>query len=192
MNEEKIPFTKKLFYELIDIAQTNPVEICGFLKLDDNKLIIDKESLNPGKTFPRNHCYHLTKSYPRFVFHTHPLTSKPFPSLEDIEHVSKHPGTIQLVVTNFGIWVLRNKFDISNFILHSYQSNKNIYDLYLINSSEFRKKYNRFYNEITQYISDQELTNKNCVTMKQKFNINEILEMAQYFKDTELDIQIIY
>lgn len=94
---------------LHDLVLDKTIEACGILELQsDNslKLIID----NYGKKNGRLNC--LPKRYTKWIWHTHPLTSKSYPSWEDIATVMKRRlgkrkyPVYSLIFTHWGIWNL--------------------------------------------------------------------------------------
>ena len=79
-----------------------PVEVCGIIK-DDN-VIVDNHGTKIGK---RQVCYF--KRYSKYIFHTHPLSSKSYPSAEDILKIVKHKRIhYSIISTNWGIWILHS------------------------------------------------------------------------------------
>jgi hypothetical protein len=96
-------------------------ESCGILleKFDHKlKLFIDNYGLSYSPTH-RASC--MLKRYSRYIWHTHPHTSKAYPSWEDIITVIKHHNIndknsntkfwpeVSLIFTFWGIWDVRCK-----------------------------------------------------------------------------------
>jgi hypothetical protein len=88
------------------------VEVCGQLERDyyDTSKILMTE-LNPGskdRTGKRGMCSHLGgKIMHPNIFHTHPQTSRSYPSAEDINRLIHHPEVYEShIITWWGIWIL--------------------------------------------------------------------------------------
>jgi hypothetical protein len=63
-----------------------------------------KELLSNGKS--RAYCKY--KIYTSFIFHSHPKTSRSYPSYEDIEKVKKHVKIkVSIIATRWGIYVIK-------------------------------------------------------------------------------------
>jgi hypothetical protein len=82
-------------------------EICGFLKSNrENKYLELDEQENISTDFTRKSCQ--TKKY-KMIYHTHPLSSKSYPSSEDIFKIVKLKNKIikiSVIFTRWGIWEL--------------------------------------------------------------------------------------
>lgn len=90
-----------------------PVEICANLKTTDKNIIIPHNILSgkeveysPGKF--RGTCFYA--EYSSNIFHSHPISSYAYPSVEDFVKVFKNYGKIvnSLIATKWGIWVISN------------------------------------------------------------------------------------
>jgi proteasome lid subunit RPN8/RPN11 len=90
-------------------------EVCGFLKRNriDNYLELDEQK-NITTDLSRKNCQ--LKKIKRMIYHTHPLTSKSYPSVEDVLKIVKLKNKIikvSIIFTRWGIWELHcdNKSD---------------------------------------------------------------------------------
>lgn len=90
-------------------------EYCGnFRLLGDIYLVVDEMSIVTGTKLGRqagrlvesSSCEH--DHYSQFIFHTHPNTSKFYPSTADLQKILKHVSiNYSIIFTKFGVWVLR-------------------------------------------------------------------------------------
>ncbi len=102
----------KLVHEFLGLNH----EVCGFIVPYKNKLqaiIDDKAKYNTSGY--RKYCQ--LHKYQKYIWHTHPYSSKAYPSLEDIEKTIKHQIIrIQLIFTRWGIWEMaaRNAHILDN------------------------------------------------------------------------------
>jgi len=66
-------------------------------------IVYGEEHLDPETNQIRRYCQH--KYYTQIIWHTHPLTSKNYPSIEDIQKVLKYDKiSISIIFTSWGIW----------------------------------------------------------------------------------------
>lgn len=93
----------------IDTLLNLEIEACGvIMKKDcsehDWRLFLD----NVGKKTGRPSC--VFKRYSKYIWHTHPRSSKGYPSAEDIAKTLKHSDIhTQFIFTDWGIWELYSR-----------------------------------------------------------------------------------
>jgi len=76
-------------------------EICYII---DNNKLSDKFNISL-ETDKRAACRYDFSEYPDRLVHTHPIASKPYPSMEDIIKLLKHPNIHEsYIVTGIGVW----------------------------------------------------------------------------------------
>ena len=76
-------------------------EICYVI---DNNKLSDKYNISL-ETDKRAACRYDFSEYPDRLVHTHPIASKPYPSMEDIIKLLKHPNIHEsYIVTGIGVW----------------------------------------------------------------------------------------
>jgi len=104
--------TIKYLYELVFC---NKFEVCMYMNIKNNILYVNKSTINEGeelleKGSIRGLCRYKYK-YEKYICHTHPYTTRSYPSLEDILKVIKHKLLIDvsIISTRWGIWTLVNK-----------------------------------------------------------------------------------
>ena len=78
-------------------------EVCGIIEKESDKTIFKIYSQDSEISKDKSMCLH--GKYAPYIFHTHPNTSKSYPSASDIIKVIKH-NTIKssLIFTRWGIW----------------------------------------------------------------------------------------
>ena len=82
------------------------VEYCGHFQNIDGTLYIVTEQTNRGN-FDNGRAMCSYISYNNIIWHTHPNTSKYYPSLEDILKVLKHQTIYySYIFTKYGYWTL--------------------------------------------------------------------------------------
>lgn len=95
-------------YETIDEIKellNHNVEYCGNFIDNYEYLSIDGQPNPGGLTNDRKSCNY--KYYSPIIWHTHPVSSKYYPSVEDIVKVLKHDIiTHSFIFTPFGYWIL--------------------------------------------------------------------------------------
>jgi len=136
-------------------------EICGFLKSNrENKYLELDEQENISTDFTRKSCQ--TRKY-KMIYHTHPLSSKSYPSSEDIFKIVKLKNKIikiSVIFTRWGIWELycNKKSDIiTDNIKHNVkQQLTNIYHQQNGAREELRSKslLNKAINNINMILSE--------------------------------------
>ena len=82
-------------------AFTNQNEICGCAKWYNNKFQLYREQ-DEGE---KGYCY-FTDEYD-ILWHTHPYTSKPYPSTTDLLKVVKYNNNISFIFCIFGLWTIK-------------------------------------------------------------------------------------
>lgn len=82
-------------------AFTNHNEICGCASLYGNKFQLYREQDDGNKGY----CYY-TDEY-NIIWHTHPYTSKPYPSTTDLLKVIKYHHNISFIFCIFGLWTIK-------------------------------------------------------------------------------------
>lgn len=94
-------------------------EYCGNFKLmGEDSLVIDRMSIVTGTKIGQKACQHLF--YSRFIFHTHPYTSKFYPSLQDMQKILKQSKIeYSVIFTGLGIWVLKLSGSFSEELINS-------------------------------------------------------------------------
>lgn len=167
---------KEFYIHIDDVKQMQEFlkhekEICAPVEIKNGKLVVDYSNLIEGTTKEYSHRgvikYRGSCSMPdKFVIlHTHPNTSKPYPSEEDIEKVIKRYDVIcmSLIVTSWGLWVIS---DISNRYRYATIDKKNLrakletwnYILYCIykkktpSSVRMAIEYDLYKNNIREYL----------------------------------------
>lgn len=122
-----------------------PLEICGSMEKKNGEYVI--KEYTQGSNIPRQHCNYSILS--RVVFHTHPLSSKSYPSIEDLAKVVKYPQVkVWLLACKWGIWYMR----VSSHKLNSDFLQKVNDRLYHITNSRERPELN---SQILQYIYEK-------------------------------------
>jgi hypothetical protein len=119
-----------LEYIYNDLMNNNR-EICG--KQEDGKFYL----LSEGPLPPAKSSCQLDKNYP-IIWHTHPVSSKFYPSIQDILKVIKHSTQISYIFTSQIIWIITcsNKWGTTP----SFQKNGSVYNtLESINNNLYRK-----------------------------------------------------
>jgi hypothetical protein len=82
------------------------VEYCGHFQNNDGILFVVSDQTNKGD-FDNGRAMCSYNSYNNIVWHTHPNTSKYYPSLEDILKVLKHDIIyFSYIFTQFGYWTM--------------------------------------------------------------------------------------
>lgn len=95
-------FSKKTL-DFIKSHMNDPHEICTNVKEDNSELIL--ENVSKGNTDGRRFCNF--KSCSNYMFHTHPITCKPYPSMEDILLVVNHECISKYIIASkWGMWVI--------------------------------------------------------------------------------------
>ena len=84
-------------------AFTNNNEICGCAIKYKDKFQLYREHNDGGKGY----CYY-TNQY-NIIWHTHPYSSKPYPSITDLLKVIKYQNTISFIFCIFGLWTITFK-----------------------------------------------------------------------------------
>lgn len=91
-------------------------EICFIV--NDDETLSGRYTINTGDRRRKSCIYSFRNKhklfkdpfdgrYPHVIVHTHPTTSKPYPSMEDIIKVLKHPEiTKSYIVTAIGVWCI--------------------------------------------------------------------------------------
>lgn len=82
-------------------AFTNHNEICGCAGRYGNKFQLYREQDDGDKGY----CYY-TDEY-NIIWHTHPYTSKPYPSTTDLLKVIKYHHSISFIFCIFGLWTIK-------------------------------------------------------------------------------------
>jgi hypothetical protein len=122
-----------------------PDEICGGLDISpygvSREITID--SYVQGKTDNRTErklCVFDDDSSMEFRFHTHPLSSKPYPSLEDILFMGYK---LSVVTTSIGVWVL-DATNVNRRVDETTSTNVKVYldKIYLLLKNHFGKTAN--------------------------------------------------
>lgn len=101
---------------------SNKTEICGNLILHNNCLISDEKNEVIGYEISESvgTCNH--KTYTKYIFHTHPLHTKSYPSREDIINVLKHNEIeYSIIFTRWGIWNIWCSEKIRDGLAKKYQ-----------------------------------------------------------------------
>lgn len=82
------------------------IEYCGIFYNDNGTLFTVKEELRKGGLINGRAMCQYNK-YDNIIWHTHPNTSKYYPSLEDILKILKHDIIFySYIFTQFGYWIL--------------------------------------------------------------------------------------
>lgn len=92
-------------------AFTNSNEICGCAIEYDNKFLLYRE-YNDGE---QGNCYYTNKY--NIIWHTHPYTSKQYPSSTDLLKVIKYEHTISFIFCIFGLWTIKFEEQRNNTVI---------------------------------------------------------------------------
>ena len=108
----KLYISKKNLKNIYNNKLTLDYELCGFIEKHDlNSLkVIEKE--NVSKDTVRRSCQ--TRGHSTVIYHTHPNSSKFYPSIEDIMKLTKEKNNIMssIIFTKYGIWeIIRKDFE---------------------------------------------------------------------------------
>lgn len=123
----KLPINSKDINEIVKLLG-DKVEYCGLFENVNGILYIIKDQTTKGiVTEGRPKCFY--KNYGKFIWHTHPNTSKFYPSVEDILKLLKHDQIYySYIFTRYGYWIMYFKGsynDINNPNLVKYINNVN-------------------------------------------------------------------
>ena len=109
----KVIFTANRFVEMVNFIKEITIdsniehEICGTFEKHQSGYIVKQHEVDsiPGES--RKHCRY--EYHNKFIWHSHPTSSKFFPSLEDILKIIKHARIeYSYIFTTFGFWTLRS------------------------------------------------------------------------------------
>lgn len=135
-----------------------PGESCGILLENGVPYIERVEEYKEGV---RNSC-RMTR-YAEVIWHTHPFTSKGYPSVEDI-HMIVYEGSpirVSLVFTTWGVWFIYNLFygkpvpDPS----HVYDYNKKVLEQLYYNTQRGREYEKKAVNKAIDRLNKNGITN---------------------------------
>lgn len=90
---------KEFFDKLRELVMKETVEYCGNLITDENGGYFNTGEIWKGKEGVCEFKEEKTENF----FHTHPITSKSYPSYEDIESIVKS-RKMSIIATYWGIW----------------------------------------------------------------------------------------
>uniref|UniRef100_A0A6C0HD88 Uncharacterized protein n=1 Tax=viral metagenome TaxID=1070528 RepID=A0A6C0HD88_9ZZZZ len=98
--------TLNTIYEHVFESET---ELCSYLELKSGKeLKIIVDLLQEGDvTTGRKTCKNKGKSS-GFLYHSHPFSSRSYPSTEDIVKVLKYDFKVSIIATRWGIYTIKN------------------------------------------------------------------------------------
>lgn len=131
---------KDVLDRLVQLSHYFEEELCCFLINYNNYIFIDENSCNLGQKIAyeqkgtsevkyRGSCTHKVVStqskFPDFILHTHPITSKPYPSYEDIRTVFKMKDLkASIIATRDGLWILSiTRNDVKDYIRRNHTVN---------------------------------------------------------------------
>jgi hypothetical protein len=107
-----------------------------------------KELLSNGKY--RAYCKY--KSYTSVIFHSHPKTSRSYPSYEDIEKVKKHDKIkVSIIATRWGIYVIKKN---NTIITDKDKVDKYLKFIYNLENSTGFSKVEKTLGEFTPNVED--------------------------------------
>ena len=140
---------------LYDYVFNDDMEVCGQIVRsagEPHKLVLHK--LTRGQIDGTGRALCIQDDSKR-IFHTHPYNAYAYPSLEDINKVSKR-NTIKysLIVTIWGLWIIEKIADRTINVLNDevidHATNRLGYQTKRFNRSEFQSK-SIDYNDIVRY-----------------------------------------
>jgi len=112
---KKTIFTANRFGEIINFIKEKTIdsnidyEECGTIEKDTSGYIVKQHEVPFIQGESRKHC--LYENYNKIVWHSHPTSSKFYPSLEDILKIIKQKNAIidySYIFTKFGFWTLHS------------------------------------------------------------------------------------
>lgn len=127
MAEQKISFyiENKSIEKLYSWVCSEDVEICGRLMFDSHKNVYKIDESELGRSFNETYLDENKKEHKRkacdyphprgyMFFHTHPISSKSYPSDEDIMSIAKLSydklsKPLSIIGTKWGIWYIRKR-----------------------------------------------------------------------------------
>lgn len=99
--------------DAINYIRTNAMhldyEICGTISVQDDVVHVIMHEIPSSTVGKRKMC--MNEYYDSIIWHTHPASSKFYPSLEDVEKIIKTKNEMikrSFIITNFGVWQLRS------------------------------------------------------------------------------------
>jgi hypothetical protein len=129
-------------------------ELCGTIELVNNVYNVILHEVPIIESSSRKMCNY--EKYDRIIWHTHPNTSKFYPSIEDIEKIIKLKNSIiqkSYIITKFGIWELTsiNHININNSMRNSIQ---NILDNLYFNTQKGRQYFEEPVNQAIEELNN--------------------------------------
>lgn len=100
-----IDFLHKLYDDVFKIND----EVCGYLKMSDNKLTMYNKKQGQRDAEGRGSCSlpdKIVGSKTDYIFHTHPENSYAYPSFEDLWYVMKRRNVYSFIMTIWGLFVV--------------------------------------------------------------------------------------
>lgn len=169
--------TKNTIERLINLARTNTEEMCCFLIENNSYITIDESSCNRGGRIPykqavkegsydpkfRATCEFKVVSklqkFPNFLLHTHPDTSKPYPSYEDIRSVFKNVHVkAELIAVRDGLWIISTNEIVKRHIRNHYIDREKGFDRESFDR-KFKKGISTYLNQIYSiFVEDRNAT----------------------------------
>lgn len=111
----KLYISKKNLKNIYDNKLTLDYEVCGFIEKHELNSLKVNEQDNISSDTKRKSCQ--TREYSKVIYHTHPNTSKFYPSVEDIMKIVKAKNKkimCSIIFTKYGIWeIIRKNFQES-------------------------------------------------------------------------------
>jgi hypothetical protein len=137
-------------------------EACGNLILFDNRASLYLDNVSEYKEGERPSCIVPSKNRKGFYWHTHPYSSKGYPSTEDILKCLKDVGTYHFLFSKWGIWcmITLNKIAINKEIIKDLLSkyNDNLYHItdkgrYEVDTEEKLKNILEYKEKVEKYLN---------------------------------------
>ena len=108
-------FKQNFFDEMAQAVFSHPVEICGNLRRE-HEFLVEESKYEGEEKDGRVLCTIHEKEKTPFLYHTHPISSKAYPSIEDIVTVVKKreaiPSYTSILFTIWGVWIMMPKKSI--------------------------------------------------------------------------------
>ncbi len=134
MCEEEYILENEMLQIMRDHVFKGKEEYCAYLKIlpkyDTYDIKFDAYTLTMGKTIKGRKTCDNVGTNTTYLYHSHPIMSRSYPSTEDVMKLVKHPRSykVSIIATRWGIYTLKNTFK-------SIADNKNI-DEYLLSRYE--------------------------------------------------------
>jgi hypothetical protein len=129
-----IDFLHKLYDDVFKIND----EVCGYLKLSDDKLTMYNKKKGERDENGRGSCLpeKIVGSQTDYIFHTHPENSYAYPSFEDLWYVMKRRNVYSFIITIWGLFVVVPRGTVA---IDDDKTRNNYEKIFKYNITEFHK-----------------------------------------------------